>query len=131
MIESNSKVEVCFEANVPSPITLYLHTADGEYTANCESHELYIISGTAMAGADYLEASDGINVTLTNEFYSDCWELPIINNSCSEPTEQFQVFLELVTEDSRIVMGRSSAIVSITADGQRYNSKAELKHSAV
>ena len=72
-----------------------------------------------MAGTDYFEPSDGINVTLTNKFYSDCWELPIINNICSEPTKQFQVFLELVTEDSRIVMGRSSAIVSITANGQR------------
>ena len=72
-----------------------------------------------MAGADYLEPSDGITVTLTNEFYSDCWELPIINNSCSEPTKQFQVFLELEKEDSRIAMGRSSAIVSITDDGQR------------
>ena len=116
--ESDKVVRVCFEANVPSQITLYLRTADGEYTANCVSHEVYvhfiIYSETAVAGTDYLEPSDGIIVTVTNEFYSDCWELPIIDDSCSEPTEKFQVFLELVTEDLRIVMKRSSANVSIT-----------------
>ena len=67
-----------------------------------------------MAGVDYLELSDGINIMLTNEFYHDCWNVFIIDDNCSEPTEKFQVFLELGEDDSRIVMERSSANVSIT-----------------
>ena len=67
-----------------------------------------------MAGTDYLEPSDGINIMLTNELYHDCWNVSIIDDSCSEPTEKFQVFFELDEDDSRIVMDRSSAIVSIT-----------------